>query len=131
MDWTGPGIWTDTVFSDFNNPIFSSTTARNISPLDFFKVTTHKEVGDVVILPITSFIPGAGHMGAKGFDDPWPLSDMDSGGLGSQKIMVLRTEKNRENDALASVRVGKLLDMQSRKMRSDSFLTVHLGLGPF
>ena len=29
-----------------------------------------KKVGDVVVLPITSFSPGIGHSGAKDDDDP-------------------------------------------------------------
>jgi len=33
-------------------------------------MTAAKKIGDVVVLPITSFSPGVQQMGAKDYDDP-------------------------------------------------------------
>lgn len=72
MDYTGPGVWTDTVFSYFNNREYFDFSSRtsNISVSEFFGITEHKKVGDVVVLPITSFSPGVGQMGAGDRSDP-------------------------------------------------------------
>lgn len=63
MDWTGPGIWTDTIFSYFNNPVKSGL----YYPVTFQNFTGMEEpmvVSDVLVLPITSFSPGINTMGA-------------------------------------------------------------------
>ena len=72
VEFTGPGRWTDTVFAYFNNPKYFriETGAKNITWESFTGITTPKRVGDVVVLPITSFSPGVGQMGAKETDDP-------------------------------------------------------------
>lgn len=70
MEFTGPGIWTDTVFRYFNDPTFHGGMAGNISWQDFTGMEEAKVVGDVVVLPITSFSPGVEQMGAKDYDDP-------------------------------------------------------------
>ncbi|EPY50253.1 alpha-1,6-mannosyltransferase Och1 [Schizosaccharomyces cryophilus OY26] len=64
MDWTGPGIWTDSVF-DYLNWRYGPFTWENVTGIE-----TPKLVGDVLILPITSFSPGVGHMGSKSANDP-------------------------------------------------------------
>lgn len=71
MDYTGPGIWTDTIFAYLNNKEFFDFSARksNVSYADFFGLKEQKRIGDVVVLPITSFSPGVGQMGAKDTDD--------------------------------------------------------------
>ena len=71
VEFTGPALWTDAVFSYFNNPVFFDFSARgsNVSYSDFFGITEHKKIGDVVVLPITSFSPGVGQMGAKDVRD--------------------------------------------------------------
>lgn len=72
MEFTGPGAWTDSVFRYFNNPDYFHILPgdKNITYEDFTEQTTEKKVGDVIVLPITSFSPGVGQMGAGDTDDP-------------------------------------------------------------
>ena len=72
LDFTGPGLWTDALFSYFNNPTFFDFSQRgtNISYADFFAMTERRKVGDVAVLPITSFSAGIQAMGAGGIDHP-------------------------------------------------------------
>ncbi|KAK7962888.1 uncharacterized protein PG986_003713 [Apiospora aurea] len=72
VEFTGPAIWTDTVFDYLNDPRYfdMSTSQGNITYLNFTGIESPKKVGDVVVLPITSFSPGVQQMGAKEPDDP-------------------------------------------------------------
>jgi alpha 1,6-mannosyltransferase len=72
IEFTGPALWTDTIFSFFNNPDYfdMSTSKGNITWEHFKAMTAPKKVGDVIILPITSFSPGIKTMGAGEEDDP-------------------------------------------------------------
>jgi alpha 1,6-mannosyltransferase len=72
VEFTGPAIWTDTVFKFFNDPEYfdMSTSKGNITWQHFTGMKTAKKVGDVVVLPITSFSPGVRQMGAGEDDDP-------------------------------------------------------------
>ncbi|TIA76053.1 hypothetical protein D6C83_00145 [Aureobasidium pullulans] len=72
VEFTGPAIWTDAVFAFFNDPDYfdMSTSKGNITWEHFTGITQAKKVGDVVVLPITSFSPGVGQMGAGDDDDP-------------------------------------------------------------
>lgn len=72
VDWTGPAVWTDTVFQYFNDPLFFEIKSPNseISWKSFTGIKAAKKVGDVVVLPITSFSPGIGHSGSGEYDDP-------------------------------------------------------------
>lgn len=72
VEFTGPAIWTDTVFRYFNDEEYFDFSQRdtNITYSDFFAITEHKKIGDVVVLPITSFSPGVQQMGAGEEDDP-------------------------------------------------------------
>ncbi|KAK8205528.1 alpha-1,6-mannosyltransferase Och1 [Zalaria obscura] len=72
VEFTGPAIWTDTIFNFFNDPEYfdMSTSKGNITWEQFTGITQAKKVGDVVVLPITSFSPGVGQMGAGEDDDP-------------------------------------------------------------
>lgn len=72
VEFTGPAIWTDSVFRFFNDPeYFDMTTSKgNITWQHFTGITQAKKVGDVVVLPITSFSPGVGQMGAGDDNDP-------------------------------------------------------------
>ncbi|KAF8248201.1 hypothetical protein K440DRAFT_583894 [Wilcoxina mikolae CBS 423.85] len=72
VEWTGPATWTDSVFSYFNDPTFfdMSQSAGNITFQNFTGIKEAKMVGDVVVLPITSFSPGIGHSGAGPVEDP-------------------------------------------------------------
>lgn len=72
VEFTGPAIWTDHVFKFFNDPQFfdMSTGTGNITWKHFTGMTSAKKVGDVVVLPITSFSPGVRQMGSGEDDDP-------------------------------------------------------------
>jgi alpha 1,6-mannosyltransferase len=72
MEYTGPGVWTDALFTYFNNKEHFDFSSRrsNVTYADFFGITEHKKIGDVVVLPITSFSPGVGQMGAESPDHP-------------------------------------------------------------
>ncbi|KAH6646006.1 glycosyltransferase family 32 protein [Truncatella angustata] len=72
VEFTGPAIWTDTIFDYFNDGRFfdMSHSMGNISWANFTGMETPKRVGDVVVLPITSFSPGVQQMGAKDINDP-------------------------------------------------------------
>jgi alpha 1,6-mannosyltransferase len=71
VEFTGPAVWTDAIFSYFNNPAFFdfSDKSSNISYSDFFGITEHRKIGDVIVLPITSFSPGVQQMGAQDVTD--------------------------------------------------------------
>jgi alpha 1,6-mannosyltransferase len=71
VEFTGPAVWTDVIFSYFNNPAFFDFSDRsgNISYSDFFGITEPRMIGDVIVLPITSFSPGVGQMGAGDVTD--------------------------------------------------------------
>ncbi|KAK4544684.1 hypothetical protein LTR36_003933 [Oleoguttula mirabilis] len=72
VEFTGPAIWTDAIFKFFNNAEYfdMSTSKGNITWQQFTGIKQAKKVGDVVVLPITSFSPGVGQMGAGEEDDP-------------------------------------------------------------
>ncbi|PGH02427.1 hypothetical protein AJ80_08845 [Polytolypa hystricis UAMH7299] len=74
VEFTGPAVWTDAIFRYFNNPAYfdvaKGPNRRNITAMDFTGMTVQRKVGDVVVLPITSFSPGVQQMGAGEPDDP-------------------------------------------------------------
>lgn len=75
MELTGPGIWTDKIFEYFNDAEYfdiekSKVEGGNITWQHFTGMTAAKKVGDVVVLPITSFSPGVQQMGAEEPDHP-------------------------------------------------------------
>jgi alpha 1,6-mannosyltransferase len=72
IEFTGPALWTDTIFQYFNNPTYfdMDTSKGNITWQQFTNMKSAKKVGDVVILPITSFSPGIKTMNAGEEDDP-------------------------------------------------------------
>ena len=72
IEFTGPAVWTDTIFDYMNDERYfdMSTGKGNITWRDFTGMTASKRVGDVVVLPITSFSPGVQQMGAGDYDDP-------------------------------------------------------------
>ncbi|KAF5101156.1 hypothetical protein D0Z00_001002 [Geotrichum galactomycetum] len=69
MDWTGPGIWTDSVFSYFNDKL-KSGLHYPVNWKNFTGIIEPKKVSDVMVLPITSFSPGVETMGAQSEDHP-------------------------------------------------------------
>lgn len=83
MDFTGPGVWTDAIFNYLNNPIYFKMDGKNITWESFTGMETAKKVGDVVVLPITSFSPGVRQMGAKEPDDPMAFVKHDFEGMSS------------------------------------------------
>ena len=92
MNISGPGLWTDTIFDFLNNPIYFDMSGSEgmLTWRNFTGMTTAKKVGDVVVLPITSFSPGVGQMGAKGMDDPMAFVKHDfSGKLPSHRVSYL------------------------------------------
>jgi alpha 1,6-mannosyltransferase len=72
VEFTGPAKWTDVVFQFFNDPDYfdMNTGSGNITWKHFTGMKSAKKVGDVVVLPITSFSPGVRQMGAGEDDDP-------------------------------------------------------------
>ncbi|KAI9770377.1 MAG: membrane-bound alpha-1,6- mannosyltransferase Initiation-specific [Candelina submexicana] len=72
VEFTGPAVWTDKVFAFFNNADYfdMSTSRGNITWENFTGIKQPKRVGDVIVLPITSFSPGVQQMGAGEDDDP-------------------------------------------------------------
>ncbi|EHL00173.1 putative Initiation-specific alpha-1,6-mannosyltransferase [Glarea lozoyensis 74030] len=72
IEFTGPAVWTDVIFDFLNDErYFDMTTSKgNITWKDFTGMTQAKKVGDVVVLPITSFSPGVQQMGAEDYDHP-------------------------------------------------------------
>ncbi|ELR04913.1 membrane-bound alpha-1,6- mannosyltransferase Initiation-specific [Pseudogymnoascus destructans] len=69
VEFTGPAVWTDAVFDFFNDEKYFEGV-RNITWRDFTGMKGPKKVGDVVVLPITSFSPGVQTMGSGEYDDP-------------------------------------------------------------
>lgn len=73
VEFTGPGRWTDAVFTYLNKQ--QQCPDRRVNPdkvtwKQFTGITSPKVVEDVLVLPITSFSPGVGHMGSRATDDP-------------------------------------------------------------
>jgi alpha 1,6-mannosyltransferase len=73
MEFTGPGVWTDSIFTYLNitqlldeSPTPSSSL---VSWQIFANLREPMKVSDVLILPITSFSPGVGHMGSGSTGD--------------------------------------------------------------
>ncbi|KAI9035372.1 glycosyltransferase family 32 protein [Aspergillus affinis] len=83
VEFTGPAAWTDAVFRYFNNPDYFNIepgSDLNVTYDDFTYQEGYKKVGDVVVLPITSFSPGVQQMGAQDIDDPMAFVKHDFGG---------------------------------------------------
>ena len=70
VEFTGPAVWTDAIFNYLNNAkYFNMAEGKNITWEIFTGIEVPKKVGDVIVLPITSFSPGVQQMGAKEIDD--------------------------------------------------------------
>lgn len=72
VEFTGPAVWTDTIFRYFNNPQYFDFERhpRNVTYEDFTRLAEQTRVGDIAVLPITSFSPGVEQMGAEDIDHP-------------------------------------------------------------
>jgi alpha 1,6-mannosyltransferase len=63
LDWTGPGVWTDTIF-DYINETYH-VEWPTLTNLQYGRL-----IGDIYLLPISAFHPTANGNGAKGRKDP-------------------------------------------------------------
>ncbi|KAF8859806.1 glycosyltransferase family 32 protein [Acephala macrosclerotiorum] len=72
IEFTGPAVWTDVIFDFMNDERYfdMSTSKGNITWRDFTGMKAARRIGDVVVLPITSFSPGVQQMGAEDYDHP-------------------------------------------------------------
>lgn len=76
MVWTGPGIWTDSVFAYMNNVLQPSENfaAKKVDEIVSWETFTGMDmpiaVDDVLVLPITSFSPDVNQMGAGSLSSP-------------------------------------------------------------
>jgi alpha 1,6-mannosyltransferase len=68
MEFTGPGIWTDSIFTYLNITQLREDSTSSTPPVITWQLFAI-EVSDVFILPFTSFSPGVGHMGSRSTDD--------------------------------------------------------------
>lgn len=85
VELTGPAVWTDTIMDYFNDERFFDM-GNSEGTIDYTKFTgmeMSRRVGDVAVLPITSFSPGVGQMGAKEPDDPMAFVKHDFEGRSS------------------------------------------------
>ncbi|KAI9832164.1 MAG: hypothetical protein M1819_004515 [Sarea resinae] len=82
VEYTGPAAWTDAINRYFNDDQYfdMSSSKGNITWEHFTGMKQPKRVGDVVVLPITSFSPGVGQMGAGEPDDPMAFVKHEFGG---------------------------------------------------
>jgi alpha 1,6-mannosyltransferase len=87
--FTGPAIWTDIIFNFFNDERYFDMrkSSKNITWEDFTGMTAPKKVGDVVILPITSFSPGVEQMGAGDYDHPMAFVKHDFEGMLASRFL--------------------------------------------
>jgi alpha 1,6-mannosyltransferase len=73
MEFTGPGIWTDSIFTYLNIPqLLDDSITTSSSETTWQRFANLREpikILDVLILPITSFSPGVGHMGSRSIGD--------------------------------------------------------------
>ncbi|EKD14328.1 uncharacterized protein L3040_008320 [Drepanopeziza brunnea f. sp. 'multigermtubi'] len=72
IEFTGPAVWTDIIFDFMNDKKYfdMSNSKQNITWREFTGMTAARRVGDIMVLPITSFSPGVEQMGAQDYDDP-------------------------------------------------------------
>ena len=96
VEFTGPAVWTDAIFSYLNNPTYFKVKGNNITWEAFTGMEIAKKVGDVVVLPITSFSPGVQQMGSKEPDDPMAFVKHDfEGNLELRLLLPWLTQRNR------------------------------------
>jgi alpha 1,6-mannosyltransferase len=77
MELTGPGVWTDSV-----NRWLERDQGHRSS--EFIGLESPVRVGDALLLPITGFSPGLGHMGSKPIDSSEALVEHQF--MGSWKV---------------------------------------------
>ena len=57
MEWTGPGVWTDSVLRYLR-------VKYGVRWTDLRRLARPVRIGEVVVLPVTGFSPGVGNFGA-------------------------------------------------------------------
>ena len=94
IEFTGPALWTDVVFEYFNDARYfdKRQSKGEVSWRNFTGMEAAKVVGDVVVLPITSFSPGVQQMGAKEFDDPMAFVKHDFEGMLHKFSIIPRSD---------------------------------------
>ncbi|KAI6350688.1 hypothetical protein MCOR25_010478 [Pyricularia grisea] len=99
VEFTGPAIWTDVIFEYMNDPrYFDMTNSKGaIDWRNFTGMEMPKRVGDVIVLPITSFSPGVQQMGAKDYDDPMAFVKHDFEGTWKPESLRHIGEQKEEN----------------------------------
>lgn len=84
MMWTGPGVWSDTVFRYMNREAGAegdgTSDTHRVSWRLFTNTRDPTVTGDIMVLPITAFSPGVGHMGAEDISSPRALAQHLFGG---------------------------------------------------
>lgn len=99
IEFTGPAVWTDVVFQYFNDArYFDMKNSQGlIDWRNFTGMEETKRVGDVIVLPITSFSPGVQQMGAKDYDDPMAFVKHDfEGSWKPEELRHIGEEKKEE-----------------------------------
>lgn len=90
VEWTGPAIWTDSIFAYLNAQGASTRSNRangarlstgpehgSYSWKNLTGMTEAMRLQDIVVLPITGFSPGMGHMGSEDVTDPHAMVKHD------------------------------------------------------
>lgn len=90
IEFTGPALWTDAIFDYFNDERYFDMEHSSglIDFKNFTGMEVPKRVGDVIVLPITSFSPGVQQMGAKDYDDPMAYVKHDFEGMSTSPLIL-------------------------------------------
>jgi alpha 1,6-mannosyltransferase len=106
VELTGPAMWTDAVFRTLNTDESRALQEANLQfalgqEIDWQQMTGLKEqrqFGDIVVLPITGFSPGQGHMGSEPFDHPMAMvkHDFEGSWKPEDERMKDKDEKGRD-----------------------------------
>ncbi|KAF3927168.1 hypothetical protein ABW20_dc0102281 [Dactylellina cionopaga] len=71
IEFTGPAAWTDVIFDYLNDETyFAVSPETRLSWANFTGMKIPMKIGDLVVLPVTSFSPGVKNFGAGEDDDP-------------------------------------------------------------
>ncbi|TAQ83331.1 hypothetical protein B7494_g8345 [Chlorociboria aeruginascens] len=103
VDFTGPAVWTDTIFNFLNDERYfeMSTGTGNITWRDFTGITTSKRVGDMIVLPITSFSPGVQQMNAGDYDHPMAFELGNQSTYGTLELLPNNHPIDRQHSHLS------------------------------
>ncbi|KAG5926962.1 hypothetical protein E4U53_002950 [Claviceps sorghi] len=104
VDLTGPAVWTDTVMDYLNDARFFDlkNSPGKVDWHNFTGMEMSKRVGDVIVLPITSFSPGVEQMGSKDYEDPMAFVKHDFEGTWkpeSERHIGEKKEDEKEQSA--------------------------------